>query len=200
MQINIFGTDEDQALLWEVIFAIPGMRVWETYSRPGEQIREFDSFSEIDVAIERKHRVFSCWPATVGGQPEIVPIKFEAATVARYGHSGREWIKGPCLIQFNQQHTSHPTALNSCAISCWSVKGARSRSIYPSSTVDSINWTELKRVFSKLQRDFYKIAPAKLGTAVILPFAFRALEAEEISLWGWGNEVSISSPQLTIKH
>jgi hypothetical protein len=196
MQANFFATTEDWLTLWDWVVGLPGMRVIEHYSRPDLPNREFNTPDEVQQAFQNKESLIVAWPSSVGGKPRAERVNFEPNTVRKYGAEGRWIFRSPALITFMQHNEQRAGCLSPGSFSCWSEAGARQRSIYPEEFLDEVDWKAFASITRGLQRKMRSASGLTFGAAPILPDAKKQLEAGKIKLWGWGEEVTISSPHI----
>ena len=196
MQANFFATTEDWVTLWGWIMDIAGMVVIEHYSKPDLPNRHFNTILEVETAIRRNEFSMAAWPSTVGGKPRVERISFEPNTARKLGAAGRWAMWSPALITFMRHNELSAGCLSPSSFSCWSEAGARQRSIYPDEFLDEVDWRVLSSITRGLQRKVRSASPMALAEAPILPDAARQLELGKLSLWGWGEAVTATSPLI----
>jgi hypothetical protein len=201
MRMSFFATEADELDVWRMVFAIPDMHVLEHSSRGEQPLQDFASPEEIFEAraTDRPHLLVSAVPFSVGGLPGYEEIIHHDSVARRGGGRWRHVLRGPTLINFNRHSPQRPNSLSACTFTALNPAGARERSMHSDEHLDDVDWKTFASIFRKMQRQIDAMSRAKLGSSRVLPDAFRRLEAGEITLWGWGEEVSISSPNITIK-
>lgn len=201
MRIGFFATEADELDVWRMVFAMPDMRVFESRSLGERPLREFVNPGEIleTRAAGRPGLGVAAVPFSAGGPPQYEKIIHDEAVAKRGEGRWSHALRGPTLINFMRYPQHRPDSLRECTFTGWNEIGAFGRSMYSDEHLEDVDWKKFRSVFRKLQRQIDGMAHAKLGSAHILPDAFRKLSAGEITLWGGGEEVSISSPHLSIK-
>ncbi|MFD1701860.1 hypothetical protein ACFSCV_02475 [Methylopila henanensis] len=202
MQISFFATEIDEFEVWKLAFALPGMRVYEAAVHGDRPLREFFSAEEVREARAAEPYIsLKLHPSLAGGAPVLDLTPRDERYPPDPGNINLQKLVGPALIGFNWygwQRNSR-NCLQNTVFSAWNLAGARSRSIYPVDHLDEVDWKMLNSIFGKLRRQIHNMAVAKIGSSRVLPDAFRRLASGEITLWGWGEDVSISSPNLVIE-
>lgn len=198
MQVNFFGTGDDVAQVWRWLFEVPGMKIFEDYSKPDEPNRMFETWAEIERELEENNPNLAAWPKSVGGEPRYEKITMDRARPWHLRGKVRTVLRSPALIGI-QRNNDQRGCLAVAYLSCWNEKGARQRSIFPDDFLDDVDWREFRSIFGKIKRRQLTESPARLGTAPIMPDAFAKLQAEEIKLWNFGGgEVSVSHPDISL--
>jgi hypothetical protein len=199
MNFTFFGTAEDVAAIWNWMFEVPGMRIFEQFSRDDKPNRWFDTWESIsDYLRDRGTSSLAAWPEFVGGRPRPEKIRYTREVRQEFGVKGRTDFWSPAIIGINSNVDQNGCLASSC-LSCWNEKGARARSIYGEKSIDDVDWRALRSVTGKITRAITKSAPAKMRSYPIMPDAFARLEAGQQSLWNWGEEVRIGSPLITLR-
>lgn len=202
MQISFFATEIDEFEVWRLAFALPGMRVYESAVHGEGPLREFFTAEEVCEARAAEPHIFlKLHPSLVGGAPTLDLTPRDERYPPEPGNIHLQKLVGPALIGFNWYgwQRNSPSCLQNTVFSAWNPAGARSRSMYSDDYLDDVDWKMLASIFGKLQRQIHNMAAAQIGSGRVLPDAFRRLASGEITLWGWGEDVSISSPNLVIK-
>ncbi len=197
-QLNFYAVCSDIELVLDFIFEHTDCRVFEAYSRPARQLREFSSLADIwesDVLAVNHGRYFlRMVPEGVGTKPII-----NTFTLKKTGEKRSE-INAPAMFQINQ---GGPGGFNSQAIvtstfSHWNEAGAKQRSIYASSLLRKTDWKHMRRVSGRIHRHIKnKLAVAKVGFQPVLPGAFEQL-GESLFLADGPKSLSKDSPELEI--
>jgi hypothetical protein len=198
MAFTFFGTDLDHAQIYGWLLAFPGMKIFEDYSFPDQTNRWFDSWDAISALTNLKHWPLAAWSETLGGRPRPQQVVFDASTQRKLGAKGRTVLHSPAMIKLGANNEQNGCLANS-AISCWTEKGARQRSIYSEEFLDEIDWPKLRSTVGKLERQITKSAPAKMRSYPIMPDAFQQLRTGQIKLWNWGTECTVDSPLIALK-
>jgi hypothetical protein len=198
MQINFFGTDDDIVQVWRWLFEVTDMKIFESYSKPDEPIRMFESWATIESSLREKSAHLIAWPKSVGGEPQWEKITMERAKPWHLRGKVRTILHSPALIGVHRNNDQRG-CLAVAYIKCWNEKGARQRSILPEKFVDEVDWKEFRSIVGKIRRKQLKASPAKLGTAPIMSDAFEKLRAGEIKLWNFGGgEVTFPSTDIAL--
>lgn len=191
--MTFFATAADIAQFWRWLCDVPGMKVFEEYSIPGEANRWFDSWDQLSLHLEKGAGGLAAWPETVGGYPRAEAITFEPNTRRKLGAAGRTVLLSPALIRITRNNEQRG-CLASASIGCWTEQGARQRSIFPEEFIDEVDWAALRSIVRKIQRQIERAAPAKLRAYPIMPDAFEKFEAGGLDLWNWGEACAHPSP------
>ena len=197
MALTFFGTDTDLRTIWEWLFHVPGMRIFEDHSAPDQPNRWFNSLEEIQRIEDIGLRSLAAWPETVGGRPRVNLITFNVDTQRKLGAKGRTTLLSPALIQVRRNNDQNG-CLASTTLSCWTEAGARQRSVFPEDMLDEVDWAKLRSIVGKVQRQITKSAPAKLRSYAVLPDAAKKFQAGQIMLWNWGEACAFPSPLVTV--
>jgi len=193
-----FATDADIAQVWQWLFEVPGMKIFEDYSSPDKPNRWFNTWDEISDALDSESRwLLAAWPETAGGRPRVDKISFDADTQRKLGAKGRTALRSPATINVRRNNDQNG-CLASASIACWTEKGARQRSILSEEFIDEVDWAKLRSIVSKIQRQVIKSSPAKLRSYPVMPDAYERFRAGEINLWNWGEACSYPSPLVTL--
>ncbi len=198
MQVNFFGTDADVAEVWRWLLELPGVRLCEVYSRPGQPIRWFETWDTFEraggVAIES----LAAWSPAFGVAPMVETITFAPQTQREIGARDRTVLRSPALISVRRNNDQNQ-CLTSASISCWNEKGALERSICPPDILAQIDWKAVASASGAVSRRLRKVAPAKLGACSIMPDAWAKFRDREIRLWAWGSECGYPSKLVVEK-
>jgi hypothetical protein len=197
MAMTFFGTQSDIAQVWQWLFDVPEMRLFEGYSRPDKPNRWFDNWDTVSRYVDDGGWTLTAWPQSVGGRPRIERITFTPETQRELGGKGRTVLLSPASIRVNRNNDQMGCLADS-SMTCWTEKGARGRSIFPEEFLDEVDWVKLRSIVSKIQRQITKASPAKLRACPIMPDAFEKLQAGEIRIWNWGEACSFPSPLITM--
>lgn len=190
MQNFFFATETDEAAVWEMAFAIPGLRVFESSTREARELREYTTSAEVMAAQEGSASSWNIclFPSTVGASKDI-EVKFDSNGNFMLRRMGG-WIPAT-FVRYDPVNG----CLSYCNIAAWNGPSPSESYQFP-----EIDWKLRASLFRKLKRQVEKFAPAKCGSIPILPDAFAKLKAGEIKLWGGtGEEISIDSTNIVIK-
>lgn len=179
--------------VWETFFRTPGMYILEEYSVPDAPNRWLTSWDEIAAQIGDPTCSLAAWFEPAGGKPREKKITFTPETQRKLQAHGRSVLETPALITIR---TLDP--LNGClgatAISYWTEKGARQRSMFSEDLIDQVDWRQLHTVVARLERRIKSEAPAKLRASPVMSDAFDGFRKGEIKLWYGGQTVTSPSP------
>jgi hypothetical protein len=171
--LNFFATEADQKTVVDFLFSSTDVRVFESYSEPGQNLREFHSTEELIAAFPLGSDKYGngvavllqLWSPSV--MKELVITKFGLDPTACDGHTFRYRIDGGALIQlyFGGVH-EHVITLSHF--------GHQSQIRAQKWDVDNgINWDSLKTLSNKIQYHIRKrLAVAKVPGCPILPQAY----------------------------
>lgn len=190
---TFFGTDADIARVWRWLFEMPGLRIFEDSSRPDRPNRWFDSWDDVSTCLNDGKISLAARPEAAGGRPLAEEVVFTAETQRELGGKGRTILRSPATIKV-QRNNDQNGCLASAWIACWNEKGARQRSAFAEGALDQVDWTRLRSVAGKLQRQVTKSAPAKLQSSPVMADAFERFRLGEIRLWAWGEACTYPSP------
>lgn len=173
--LDFYALGDDYRLVFDFIFAQPGWNLREMYSRLEQPIRVFTSTAEILAATDpdAKAEHFALWSPQMGAAVEERRIDFDAATVAKYNATHRFEATGWGLIQL---YTTRPTArgLGASHTNHNSEKRAQAWEPVANQAVTPWDFTEVKRISSRLNRYIARISTDKIGSRPILPAAHEA--------------------------
>ena len=199
MTLTFFATDTDISQIWNWLIDEPDMVVFEEYSAPDQPNQLFKTWKHLSQYLNDGGRGMiglAAWPPSVGGRPQIEKITFEPNTQRKTKAFGRTALRSPALIHITRNNYQNG-CLASAALSSWSEKGARARSIYPDEFLDAVDWKKFQSTVNKFKRQITKSSLAKLRSYPIMPDAFRKLKNNEIKLWNWGEECVYTSPLIS---
>lgn len=193
MALTFFATDADLSDVWHSLFTQPGMKVFEDYSIPDLPNRWFVEWAEVSEGISRKSTSLAAWLELAGGEPRLERVTFDANTQRRMGKKGRSVLASPALIKIGRNNNQNG-CLASASISCWTEKGARQRSVFPSEFIDQVDWNKLHSSVAWIERLIRKSSPAKMRSYPVMPNAFDLFQKREVCLWNWGEAYAYPSP------
>lgn len=196
MQFDFFATDDDLLTVWRLIYNVPDMKIFESYSKPDQTNQWIGGWDEF-VAIYEEYKGFAAWPVIVGGEPRARWVEFEPNTQIKLGSKGRTVLESPAIIDVMSLGVRGSCLASSC-IKCWNEKGARQRSSFPEEFCDEVDWRQFRSKFAKIQRQIIKMCPAKLRQVPIMPDAFDKFRDGQIKLWNWGEECEFPSDFVSI--
>lgn len=197
MQIDFFGTDDDIKHIWQWLFAVPDMKVFEDYSEPDELNHWFSNWEDFLTRFEDHKGFLAAWLASVGGVPRERYIVFEPNTQRKLNAVGRTILESPALIHiFGLGDTNG--CLGNSSIKCWSEKGVRLRSSFTEEFCDEVDWPLLRSIVGNIQRQLKKTCRAKLRNVPIMPDAFNKFQNGQIKLWNWGQECKHPSEFIAV--
>ena len=197
-QLGFYALRSDIELVLEFVFDQTDCRVFESYSRPGHELREFtslDSLRESDFLESNHGRYFL---RLVSRATNCDPIVREFA-LTKTGQKRQE-INGPGMFQINEGHRldTQENALNWSTFGHWNEAGAKQRSNYSDDQLEACDWKGMRRVSGQIQRHIKnKLAVAKIGTRPVLPGAFTNLD-NSLTLWAGPGVVSKASDRLEV--
>jgi hypothetical protein len=176
---DFFATGDDHAKVLAFVFDELPVRVFESFSETGHDIREFRKPSEIldepSLWSEANTALLELWPTAASSN--VVRSRINLGTLG-YGEGPfRFRLEGWGLIQLHlgtrdgarilSSHTNH----NSEARALRSKTTGQPQLGHP----NAWNWVEVARVSNKLNRHLRKEAVSKLGSRLVLPEAHAAI-------------------------
>lgn len=193
MTMTFFGTEADVAQVWQSIFAVPGMRVFEDHSIPDRPNRWFGTWAEVAEVLGSRSGFLAAWLESAGGEPRMERITFNAETQRRLDTKGRTALLSPATIKVDCNNEQNG-CLASASISCWTEKGARQRSVFTTDFIDQVDWKQLRSAVAGIERLITKVSPAKMRSYPVMPDAFERFRGGGINLWNWGEACAYPSP------
>ena len=186
--LNFFAAEADQKAVTDFLFSATNVRVFESYSEPDKEIREFTSTDDLMEAFPLgydKHGnghavLLQLWSPDV--IRELTIRRFALDPIACSGHTFRHSIEGGALIQLyfggvsdrvvTQSHFGHQSQKRAQA---WNVD-------------QGCDWDSLKRLSNRIQYHIRKIAVAKVPGCPVLPQAF------ELATAGYALKSAVQTP------
>jgi hypothetical protein len=173
-QLDFFAVHPDLRQVAEFLYGETDFRVYELYSAFGQELREFKSFAELDVAFDigrDKHGhgcavLLSLWSPAVMKSPHITRVKLDPkhcdGFTFRYTTGG--W--GDVQLYLGGLHRKIVTRSH---FGHWSERGARSRG-YRS----GVDWKALAKLSNRVRYHISKrLAVAKVPGRPVLPAAYQ---------------------------
>ena len=171
----------------DFIFASTDLEIFEAYSRIGHPIRSFESSDQLLDArpdqdnhgtLHLKAHSERIYPGSI--------IK-EINLLASAGGGVRHSIESPAAIQILEASPikqADRTFLDASRVACFTEAGARQRSCYPSSSLDSVDWKLLASTFAKIERHIRRdLAVSRWAGRAVLQDAERERVAGSATLW-----------------
>lgn len=197
-QLDFFALQSDVEDVLEFVFDQTDCRVFEAYSRPGHELREFSTLAELRssdfLSINHGRYFLRLLSRSVGVDPIIREF-----TLTKTGEFRQE-INSPGVFQIVEGNRVDAVggALRCSTFGHWNEAGAKQRSSYPDDQLEAVDWKMLRRISGQIQRHIKnKLAVAKLRTWPILPAAFDALN-DSLTFWAGPGVVDRSSDHLEI--
>lgn len=200
--IYFYATSADLGEVLEFLFKETDLRVFEAYSRVNHEVREFRSIEDLRTrdpaaASHGKLHLRLCSPSVTSG-PTFRRFELNPEIGGGYRFS----VEDPSIIRIVEggiRNDIEQEPLYWSEIANWNEAGARQRSSHPDADLDQINWPELARLSSRIQRFIRgKLAAASFGSRPILRHAFSAM-ATGLKLWRGPGLLATDSPEITIK-
>jgi hypothetical protein len=170
--VDFFAAEADQRAVFDFLFSSTDVRVFESYSEYGAELREFRSTDELATAFplgtdphgNGSAALLQLWSPSVMRDLTITRIKLNPA--ACEGHTFRHRIDGGGLMQLylggvyervvTKSHFGHPSQTRARA---WDVD-------------DGVNWAALKTLSNRIQYHVRKrLAAGKVPGMPVLPQA-----------------------------
>lgn len=187
--LDFFAAEEDQRSVLDFLFNETDVRVFESYSDPSSELREFRSTAELAAAfplgLDRHGNgsaiLLQLWSPLVMRSLNVV--RFALNPAACNGHTFRHRIDGGGLIQLylggvagevvTRSHYGHQSQTRAAA---WAVD-------------DGVNWHELKALSGRIQYHIRKrLATAKAKACPVLP------QAHELARSGYALKMAAQTP------
>ncbi|WP_330179721.1 hypothetical protein OHB26_25180 [Nocardia sp. NBC_01503] len=169
--LDFYAVDEDWSDVLEVVFELGLFRVFESYSEPGHELREFSAAVEIPDNLLGRHLML--FVAGAGPEPFARRIDFASDVVS--DNPFRYTCEGWGLIQLHYggpwgdhelrwTHTNHNTAKRAAV---WSATLPRL------GEPAAWDWAAIAKASSRLNRVIQRKAVGKIGSHPVLPYAQR---------------------------
>ncbi|CAM3297007.1 hypothetical protein KIPE111705_00440 [Kibdelosporangium persicum] len=169
--LDFYATGEDWSAVLEAVFELGSFRVFEAYSAPDHELREFHAATEIPEGRAGRHLqllVIGAGPDPVAKRIDVLPGTLGDATF-------RYCCEGWGLVQLQHgvpdgtrelrwSHTNHNTEKRARA---WS--GTLSRLGDPAEW----DWRAITSASGRLNRAVRRMAVSKIGSHPVLPHAAR---------------------------
>ncbi|MEU7766327.1 hypothetical protein AB0B25_14495 [Nocardia sp. NPDC049190] len=167
--LDFYAVDEDWSEVLEVVFEFDLFRVFESYSEPGHELREFSAAVEVpDTWLGRRLML-----VVAGAGPEPLARRIDFAPDVVSDAPFRYICEGWGLIQldyggpFGDQelrwtHTNHNTAKRAAA---WAATLPRL------GNPAAWDWAAVTKASSRLNRVIRRMAVGKIGSHPVLPHA-----------------------------
>jgi hypothetical protein len=197
MNIEFFAADEDLFRIAQWLSEVDGLMLFERYSRPDQPNRWFSTAEEIAEILLAPGQGLGAWLEATGARPTITEIVFNPETQHRFAAKGRMELTSPSLITIRRD-ADQRGALGATNAACWTEKGAKQRSIFPTESIDQVDWKALRSFMGRLRRMVIKSSPAKLHSFPIMENAFNAVRTGRITLWAWATPNTYPSPHITL--
>ena len=195
-QLQFFALRTDIESILRFVYEETDCRVFESYSRPGHELREFPSFSDLlnsDVLASHHGRyLLRLLSRSIGCEPII-----RQHTLKKTGQS-RQSIIGPGLYQIGESGRLdiQNDALKWSIFSHYNEAGAKN--VYGEEQTQDIDWKRMRRISGQIQRHIKnKLAVASVGSRPVLADAYRAMD-DSLTLWVGPGIVGKGSDRLEL--
>jgi hypothetical protein len=170
--LDFYAAGSDRDAVVDLIFSQPGCRIFESYSRPSQDIVEFTSPDHLRAALRSEPVVGQDLMQIAPPQAPFQIRRFALRPELCHGHTFRHTIEGWGLIQFHLGGTG-PDGVIGSHTNHNSVARARAwEPTYPDwPGVEQWDWKSVAFVSSRLNRMIRKLAVAKIGSRPVLPSA-----------------------------
>jgi hypothetical protein len=187
--LNFFAAETDQKAVTDFLFSATDVRVFESYSKPDEELREFHSTDELVAAFPLGTDQFGngtavllqLWSPSV--MDELKITRFALDPAACDGHTFRYCIDGGALMQLyfggvyehvvTHSHFGHQSQTRAQA---WDVD-------------HGINWESLKTLSNRIQYHIRKrLAVARVPGCPVLP------QAHDLARSGYELKLAAQTP------
>ncbi len=198
-QLDFYALQSDLVSVVNFIFDETDCRVFEAYSRPGHELREFSSLESLleSDCLEVNHGRF--FLRILSRSVNCDPI-FREFTLEETGQNRRE-VNAPAMFQIIEGHRIkfRDDALNWSTFSHWNEAGAKQRSGFSSDVLNAVDWTALRKLSGQINRHIKnRLAVASVHKRPVLPEAFRKMD-ETLTLWAGPGVVDKYSDLLVTK-
>lgn len=197
-QLDFFALRDDIESVIKYVFDETDCRVFEAYSRPGFELREFTSLTALpdsDYLDANGGRYFL---RLISRSADCDPILREF-TLTKTGQQ-RFKVEAPAMFQITQGDRLNTArdALSWSIYSHWNEAGAKERSYYSDDVLDAVDWRAMRRVSGRIYR-FIKnrLAVAKVDHRPVLPCAFSEID-NGLTLWRGPGIVDRTSEKLQV--
>ena len=169
--LDFYATGDDWPAVLEAVFDLGLFRVFESYSEPDRELREFHAATDVPDGPSGRHValfVIGAGPDPIARRIDLLPGALADATV-RYCCEGWGLIQldygGPIEAQeLRWSHTNHNTQKRASA---WSATLQRL------GDPAEWNWAAVTRASGRLNRAIRRMAVSKIGSRPVLPHAAR---------------------------
>lgn len=174
--LDFYAVDDDWPAVLDIVFGLALFRVWEAYSRPGHDLREFRTTDEI---VEAGGDYLVLLVTGAGPEPRVRRIDF-APGVSEAGF--RYTCEGWGLIQLHYggffkerelrwTHTNHNTEKRALT---WAPASPEL------GDPAAWNWKAITSASGRLNRAIRRLAVDKIGPRPVLPAAARLIDAADL--------------------
>jgi hypothetical protein len=197
-QLDFYALTSDIEQVLAFVFDQTDCRVFEAYSRPGHQLREFPTLNDLRDSdfLETNHGRY--FVRLLSRSINVDPIIREF-TLTKTGQLRQE-VNSPGMFQIVEGHRIdiENDALSWSTFGHWNEAGAKQRSSYPDDLLEAVDWKMVRRVSGQIQRHIKnKLAVAKIRTRPVLPAAYEGLN-DSLTLWAGPGIVDKSSDRLEV--
>lgn len=171
-----------------------GFIIYQAYSEFDKPIRQIFSDTEISQLEDRHGSILvRGWHNEFTSPPIFKTIKSNRPDL----FTERTVVTNLAQIQVYKQRLMDNGCLYPTRLSHWTKKGARQKAFATVEELNSVDWSKLKSISSKIKRQIRtKMSVAKLNEMVILPDAFEKFSEGQFLLWNWGETVEPNSTFL----
>ena len=171
--LGFFASRDDQKAVADFLFAHTDVRVFESYSEFGQELREFKSFSDLssafEVGVDRHGNgtaiLLQLWSPSVMAKPEFARIDLDPRRCD--GHTFRFCVRGGGLVQLYFGGV-HDWVITASTFGHFSEAGARAKG-----QAAGVNWTALGKLSNKIQYHVRRrLAVARVPGRPVLPQAY----------------------------
>ncbi|MEO0574355.1 MAG: hypothetical protein AAF004_02745 [Pseudomonadota bacterium] len=197
-QLDFYALRSDIETILEFVFEQTDCRVFESYSRPSHELREFSSLDSLRGSdfLEANHGRYFLRLLSKSINCEPIIREF---TLTKTGQKRQE-VNGPGMFQIDEGHRldTQGDALSWSTFRHWNEAGAKQRSSFPDELLETVDWKRMRRISGQIQRHIRnKLAVAKIRTRPILPDAFRVLDESQF-LWAGPGVVAKGSDRIEV--
>jgi hypothetical protein len=186
--LDFYAAEGDHLDVLRAVFRLGCFRVFEAYSRPDNELREFFSADEVPAAPSGLHLML--YPVGAGPEPAIQRSELRPSTGASFWFRCQGW--GLVQLQFGTHrtdrlqtsHTNHNTQ-----------KRAASRAhAYPAlGDPDQWDWPTVTNASRRLNRAIKALAVDKIGSHPVLPSAAQLISRNDLK-YEYGASIHATPP------
>jgi hypothetical protein len=194
--LDFYAADDDWAMVLATVFDLGLFRVFESYSEPDRELREFHGITE--VPDDRQGRSLALF--AIGSGPGAIAKRIDFLPGAHPDATFRYCCEGWGLIQLHHGGSTGPQELG------WSHTNhnTEKRAATWSATLPRLgdpaewNWAAVTSASSRLNRAIRRMAVDKIGSHPVLPHAARFIAHADLK-YEYGTGIH-ATPSFGMSH